>query len=180
MSNKRRFSHFSLKILLGSVTVIALWLAWATRNASSQAAAVTKIVSAGGVVKYDAPLKGATKNISRMIGPDYFLTVVIVRAEGAQFDDSICEPVGMLTDIGSLSLFNAQVTDTGLEYLVACDKLKRIDLMHTLVTDDCIPTLYGMESLKHVNLEGTRVTKRGAEELQALMPDLEVQHHFLE
>ena len=178
MSNKRRFSRFNLKVLLGVTAVLALWLGWVGRNAGNQASAVSDILQAGGKVQYDAPLKGTAKQMAEVVGNDYFQTVVIVRAEGVKFDDSITDSIGMLTGLGSLSLFNAQVTDAGLERLSSCGELKRLNLMHTFVTDDCIPSLLGMENLRFVNLEGTKVTKGGAEELHALKPELEIKHHF--
>ncbi|QEG21998.1 hypothetical protein [Mariniblastus fucicola] len=180
MTSSRAVPRFNLKFLLAVTAVLALWVGWTGSRAGSQASAVAKIVQGGGTVQYDAPLEGVTKEIGKVTGNDYFQTVVIVRAEGSQFDDSITEPIGRLSNLQSLSLLNASVTDAGIEHLTSCGELKHLDLMHTLVSDDCISSLMGLQNLNYVNLEGSRVTKKGAQSLQALRPGLEVKHHFLE
>jgi hypothetical protein len=180
MSSKTTVFRFGLKALLIAFTALAVWLGWVSRNARQQANAVAEITKLGGEVQYNAPLVGIRSTLGDLIGPDYFQTAVVVSADGEQFDDSIMESVATLNDAASVSLTNAEITDSGLERIVPLTDLKHLNLMHTHVTDKCIPWLSAMEGLRFVELRGTGVTTKGAESLQALRPDLEVRHHFLE
>ncbi|MEM1221526.1 MAG: c-type cytochrome domain-containing protein [Verrucomicrobiota bacterium] len=73
-----------------------------------------------------------------------------------------------------LHLDYSSVTDADLQILEQLPNLTYLNLYKTELSDAAIPFIKSCSSLKKVFLGATKVTKKGAAELRAAMPDLEL------
>jgi len=71
----------------------------------------------------------------------------------------------------SLSLENAEITDTGISNLPEFKKIRCIDLDSTLITDKSMDVITSFKSLEEVWIEDTKLTDLGFKKL-ALLPKL--------
>jgi len=78
-----------------------------------------------------------------------------------------------------LNLDNTQLTDAGLPALKNMKKLTFLHLGSTAVSDAGLPELAGLKTLKDLKLTRTAVTPQGVADLQAELPDTEIQLRYL-
>ena len=69
-----------------------------------------------------------------------------------------------------LSLYDTQISDTGLVRLKGLTKLTNLYLNHTLVTDAGHVHIKGLTNLEKLELRQTQVTDAGVAELEKAMP----------
>ena len=77
--------------------------------------------------------------------------------------------------IKSMCLFNADLNDSGLEYLAGLTQLAGLSIGDNVgINDACLEQLESMSSLKDLHLTGTSVTKEGVKEFRKKRPDVDV------
>jgi hypothetical protein len=152
---KRRWFQYSLGTLLVFVTVYAIpcsWLAVKMRQAERQREATTAIEKLGGQVHWDDKAKRWPAWLRRVLGDDFFSSVVDVNLSGSQ------------------------VTDAGLEHLKGLSQLQTLWLDGTQVTDAGLAQLKGLSKLQWLGLNDTKVTDEGVKKLQQALPKCKILH----
>ena len=189
------------------VLVIGGGLGWFIRSARDQFAAVKAIEAAGGNVSYAWEWKdgrsipdGAPwwpKWLSKRIGVDYLGSVARVEIFYNCTDkelfhvghlsqlDTLSLPVARVSNAGlahleglwrlrTLNLWGKSVTDAGLIHLGGLSRLRWLCLDQTAVTDRGLMQLAGLRHLETLSVEQTRVTQAGVAELQRALPGLRI------
>src|SRR5262249_21244750 len=132
----------------------------------------------GGGVLYDwqfrdgIPNRGgqswAPKWLVDRVGVDYFGNAVYVIANTREVGDAILVPVGSLSRLERLDLFDAAVTDAGLVHLEGLAHLRIVELTATDVGNAGLAHLKGLPSLQHLDLNATKVSDAGLVHLRGL------------
>ena len=96
--------------------------------------------------------------------------------QGNNFTDEGLKHLRDMTQLKALwvGLGHGRITDAGMTHLAALSKLRRLDLQNTSVTDAGLQKIRGLTNLRALYLHGTHVTPAGAREIQAAIPDLNV------
>ena len=136
------------------------------------------------------------------VGEDYFRRIVIVNFdEGSDPTDGDLALLENFPDLRQLTLFNRRkITDDGLRFIAPLRKLRvltldgtqvrgpglrhisdlenleLLTLRDTDVTDAGLKHLVALKRLKRILLGGTNVTKNGIAELQAALPNCQIDH----
>jgi internalin A len=181
--------------------------AWVVRIARDQLAAVKVIKAVGGNVSYDWEWKNGRSIpdgapwwpnwLSKHIGVDYFGSVsrvsIFLRCTDDELDyigrlsqvDTLSLPCARISDTGlaplaglwrlhTLNLWGNQVTDAGLVHLRGLNRLRWLCLDQTKVTDLGLKQLAVLRNLETLSVEKTRVTEAGVVELQRALPRLRI------
>jgi len=207
VKSHRRWYQFSLRALMVLVVVVALpcgWLQWKLDRKQRERAVLAEINRVGGSFNYDWQYAGqsgpaGTSWLRKLLGDDFFSSVVLVQIEGNHVTDdwlARLEPLGdvkhlylrcpQITDAGlahlsgmnlrELSLERSRVTDAGLGQLEQQTDLVYLNLGETDVTDVGLVHLQTLTRLGHLNLMETRVT--GISELQRALPHCRIHWSF--
>ncbi len=88
--------------------------------------------------------------------------------------DASAADIGKLTKLTKLHLENTAVTDATLAQLGGLQNLEYLNLYGTKVTDAGLAHLKGLKKLKKLYVWQTGVTEAGAKQLQATLPEVEV------
>jgi len=208
----RRFFRLSLRTLLLLVVLLAVWLGITFNRVRQQRAAVARIEQLGGSVQYlheldpddltfpwriDEPVSPGPPWLRRLLGPEFFETVVAVELNQTRVTDADLRIIGKLrgvvvaqlnctsvSDAGlyelrnwrklrSLGLMDTQVTGAGLRHLASMPELNNLVLEQTAVDDQGLARLGAHKGLTSLSLGQTRVTSRGVEQLRSY-PELSI------
>ena len=135
-------------------------------------------------LRYIAPLKQLTVLTLRgtqVRGPGLHHISDLENLELLTFDHTPLTDEGLrhlknLTNLYLLHLSDTKITDEGLPYLAHLTSLESLDLSNTDVSDAGLKHLVGLKRLKRISLSGTNVTKNGVAELQAALPNCQIDH----
>jgi Leucine-rich repeat (LRR) protein len=162
---KRRWGQFSLRTFLVVTIALGIWLGWYVHRANQQASAVKWIEENGGVVSYDYQFEYHNDKkifldvekppgpvwLHNILGVHYFATVVEVDLSSQPIDD--VEPLGSLTSLKQLNLYDTNVHDIGP--LAALTGLTKLNLNHTSVRN--IEPLKNMRQLKTLHMQRSEI-----------------------
>lgn len=146
-------------VLLAVALAAGWWCLRWIQGARSQRSAVAAIGAHGGVV--DERQGAAPRWLAGALGEDYFTTVskVTFASDG---DPSAAMPaLAGLTELRSLDLSGARVSDEDLAPLAELTSLEALFLRNTPIGDDGLKHLAALEELRRLDLSGTRVTDSG-------------------
>ena len=121
--------------------------------------AVAAIKSCGGSVKLDGDA-----------------VVGVTLTSNAVNDATLAHLNPLMSQLQTLDLGAANVTDAGLAYLEGLGQLQKLDLSHTKVDDAGLLHLKGLNSLKDLDLSFTKVTDEGVKTLQQGLPKCSIKH----
>lgn len=79
-----------------------------------------------------------------------------------------------LSGLKRLFLYDTAITDAGIEEIIKLPQLEELDLRNTKVTDEGLDLLPSMKHLKLLHVGGTKTTLATANNLEAKLPDLDV------
>ena len=79
-------------------------------------------------------------------------------------------------EIDSVSLMNAQITDTGLVHIEGLTSLQTLNLWYTQITEAGLAHLAGLTDLQWLYLSGTQVTDAGVAKLKEALPSCQIDH----
>ncbi|MEK6246539.1 MAG: hypothetical protein N2C12_00055, partial [Planctomycetales bacterium] len=183
----RRLLRFRLLSLLVLVTVVAVWLGWWSHKARQQREAVAAINKVGGQVAYDFQREGLETPrhwpewLVDWLGVDYFSNVTSLHLGNAQITDEGLKHLEGLQALKGLSLNNTQVTDKGLKHLDGLQTLKWLRLGSTRVTDAGMKHLEGLQTLDRLYLDHAQVTDAGLKHLEGLttLGELYINHTLI-
>ncbi len=173
----RRFFRYSLRTLFVVVTVFCVFLGIPVRRALDQKHVAEAFRNLGGSLKisYEYQITQSAPPgpewLRRLIGDDYFFTIVALELRGSNINDANLAAIKRLTDIRWLDIDATKITDDGLEHLTGLTDLQRLNLVNTKITDTGMEHLEGLTTLRWLNLYGTEVTAGGVEKLQQKLPD---------
>lgn len=183
MNKPIRWTHFSLKALLGLVLIACILLGWTSiiaQNARERRIAVNQIEELGGYVRHahqwnpsrDA-YEPAMRNppgpwlVRKILGDDAFFQVTEVSIyETINLKDDDLTVLRHLPNIEEISLTLVPVTGAGIKHLTELDRLRVLNLSMTYVDDDAIPFLRQISSLRHLDLSSTSITDAGVRQLE--------------
>ena len=181
----RRFLRLSMHGLIVVVLLFGVWLGWLVRTARIQRDAVKAITAAGGLVKYNwgwtkanptMVIKRADPGwLADLIGIDYVghVTVVWLTASPSLSDATMIQ-VGHFTRLRQLRLDQSSIKDAWLEHLSRLEQLSSLNLDGTRVSDQGLAQLSPLKELSALYLDSTRVTDSGVDELQKVVPGLQI------
>ncbi|MCA9260565.1 MAG: carboxypeptidase regulatory-like domain-containing protein, partial [Planctomycetales bacterium] len=92
-------------------------------------------------------------------------SVEVLRFDRTEVGDSILAHVRGLTQLQSLEMRNAKVTDWGVRQLVDTASLRELNLARAEVTDDGLEAIAAIESLEELDVSGTQVGDAGLRRL---------------
>lgn len=167
---KRFALRLSVRMSMGLVLLVGVWLGWVVRRADRQRQAVAAIEKAGGRVYYDWQYTGGTiagaylqggrpwapRRLVNLLGPDYFGTVISVQFKGCGTDEILAE-VSRLEGLEQLSLFMSGNTDEGMGRIAGLVRLRELSLQDTAVGDAGLRHLESLPRLRELALPN-RVT----------------------
>jgi hypothetical protein len=190
-------SQFGLRTLLLAVVVVAIpsgWLSRELERARNQRALVERFriynYLDGGPrlvpnwlrksfgddffaelegVGFDAPESGA--GLAQLRG---FTTLRSLYLRETQVKDDALANLRELTNLSELSLNGTPVTDAGLAHIHKLTNLETLCLLGTQVTDDGLIHLRGLKNLQFLYLSGTPVTDDKVRQLQADLPECQM------
>ncbi|MEX2122105.1 MAG: hypothetical protein WD847_21170 [Pirellulales bacterium] len=173
----RRWLRYSLRSMLGLVTVFGLWLGVQVNRAEQQRRAVAAIERLGGKVHYDWKWRrGWTEvelnrevearksaRLRKLLGDHYFDTVVAV--DLMYPENNLTDPdLDYLLEFPKLEqvwLTHQPITDKGISQLAHIKTLRILDLQKTAISDACLDDILRLPNLEWLNVGETRVTARG-------------------
>jgi hypothetical protein len=172
-TTKRRRFQYSLRTLLVFVTLCALacsWLAVKMRRAERQRAAATAVLEKleRGGVHWDERASQWPRWLRRVLGDDFFNSVVEVDLHETGVSDAELEHLEGLDQLQTLRLYGTNVSDAGLEHLKGLNQLQTLELYDTNVGDAGLEHLKGLSRLQLLALTHTKVTDAGLEHLKGL------------
>lgn len=188
--------RFSLASLFLIVTVISVLLGMKVHAVRSQRNTIAAIHAVGGTVAYDYQYESdiivgpsvllygmldtrkalsVPFELDRLLGVDYFASVVRVDLSGSDADDDLVARLTCLSHLKDLNLGRTAVSDAGLQYMNSFPQLEFLNLQGTSITDRGLEQLESLKSLELLNLGGTYVTDKGLAALQQF-PLLSVLH----
>ena len=159
---RRKRLRVSLAAMMFAVLIVGGGLGWIARRARVQREAVAAILNVGGSVTYDWESNDSKPRgprwLRRMIGPDYFDTVVFVSADTIQADDVLMVQIGRLTDVRALYLQGVSVTDAGLAHLANLRDLRTMHLRSSRITGSGLRSLVDLPKFHNLLIYATPIT----------------------
>jgi hypothetical protein len=179
-ASKRFDPRLSLRMSMGLVLLVGVWMGTLVRQADRQRAAVTAITRAGGSVYYSWEFVGGTLAggelpggrpwaplwLVSLLGPDYFGRVISAQIEACGTDE-ILDEVARLDGLEQLSLLMSGVTDDGMRRIARLDRLQELYLQETAIGDAGLRHLKSLPRLRLITLPN-RVTDQGLDRLARL------------
>jgi hypothetical protein len=175
--------RFTLRVLLGIVTLLGVGLGIWTHRAREQRSIVAKITSAGGNVKYDdaiepypingpaprvPPVSAVPRSLLDLVGEDYFHNV----AEVETLDLAIVPRLNRLRWLKSLTIVNESLTDAtfapvaklrGLKVLLVQPNADGPAVTH--IGDPSLSLIADLPRLEYALLMGSEITSQGLAKL---------------
>jgi len=179
---RRRF-QFRLRTLFIFTLIVAIPCAWLGRKIEQKQRerhAVNAIRKLGSLVIYDyendnQPPSGPAW-LRKLLGNDFFSDAIAVEAFVGNIGDADLANVKELPHLRILEVEDCAVTDAGLANLKGLAELQSLNLRGTGVTDAGIIQIKQLTRLDVLALDNTKVTEKGVKELQAALPNCQIQH----
>jgi len=175
--------QFSIRSLLVLAVVVALpcsWLAVEMQQAERQREAVVAIEKRSGTVMWDDEEWACPTWLRRLLGDDFFNSVVGVSFFDTRNGDAeleqLLEHLKGLDQLHKLDLDNTPVSDAGLEHVKTLGQLQELDLHLTQVTDAGLKHLKGLNQLRELRLVNTKVTDAAVKTLRQALPNCRISH----
>ncbi len=161
LSMRRRRLKVSLRLLLATTTLIAIFLALYVARLRQRKAAVDAIQGANAACSISVT---GSKWMHRFLGDDeYFYQLPRI-------------------SLGSLSPeydWNTPLTDSSFQsltpHLECLPELRKLTLVNTELSDDCVPLLCRLTNLERLDIGGTQISREGAQQLKICLPNCEIQ-----
>lgn len=153
MATRRRWFQFSIRTLLGLVTLLCVALSMWVVPAERRRRAVAVIEKLGGGVSFVRTNESSSLDFLRRWLPHAYVD----EAEVVDFNFS-----------------GIEVTDAGLANLQGLTSLQGLDLSNTQVSDAGLAHLQGLTSLRWLFLRKTEVTDAGVAKLRNVLPNCRV------
>jgi hypothetical protein len=176
---RRRVLRFSLRFLFVMMTITAIYLGMLTVRARHQRAVVAMVLELGGEVRYlhNRPDPQRPKEINvqipapgpgwlrKLIGEDYFVSVVSIYLRGTKVTDEQLEMVADLPYLDNLTLDETPISDQGYAHLKKLRNLKVLWLNETKIEDNGLRSLAKLTKLTDLHLRDTNITDAGLKHL---------------
>ena len=177
--SKRRLLQVSVRSLLLLTAILAIGLAIVCKRARDQATAVHRILELGGSVTYDfqfdpqgRPVRDARPPgwpwLRRLLGDEYFQTVVRVNLGGSKVTDDDLRVIGRLKQLKFLDLSETSISDDGLANITHLRDLQELGLSDSRVTNAGMRHLQGLQALHTLVLEDTAIGDEGVKQIASL------------
>jgi hypothetical protein len=165
------------------VLVAALPFAWVARRAYFLQIAKKSILRHQGAYYYEHEPKAGSSYVrsewapdwlQRLLGPDLFHDITLVRIEGRDFGDRDMPPLAALDRMTSLGIEGTALTDEGLGNLRGNKYIQHLWLGGNQITDagiDCLH-LEEMPQLELLEVRSTLVSPGKKAEIRRLFPKL--------
>jgi hypothetical protein len=150
----KRF-QYSLRLLLIVTFVICAYLAVELNRGARQRRTAARLLELGGVVRFNT------------FGQ---VTHVTLGSEST-FGDAEMPQLADLSDLGSLTIQQPNITDAQMRILAGLKGLMLLDLKGTQATDAVVDHLIGLKNLRLVILHDTGVTAEGCRRLKDALPE---------
>jgi hypothetical protein len=177
----RRWSRFSIRVMMLIVLLIAVLLGWQANKAREQREVVAAVQKYGGWVHYDYEFVNGKLITGRspwgprwlreMLGDSFFqnvrqVSLVYDDSTGKRFDnsnvlacDDLLEKISKLPGIKELYLKETQTTDKGLRHIGKLTELEIFFIWDAKsVTDRGISRLVGLKNLKNIHISQSNLT----------------------
>ena len=122
-------------------------------------------------IAIDQNWRGKPQDLRRL---KWLTNVQQISFEGEQVTDAFFEFVGDMDGLSSIVVKRTSVTERGLARLKGLDSLRLLDVKYSPIGDAALETLQQLKQLAMVKLYGTQMTPAAAEQLQAALPQAEV------
>jgi hypothetical protein len=179
-STKWRWFRFSLRTLLITMTVLAIWLGLYVKSFRERRAAVAAVDQLEGWLSIKTIVP--TWLQSFVSDEKYFWRPVAVRFNPAHpiSDDqlrSMTPHMLKFADLTYLNLYRSHVTDAGLANILSfADRLYSLDIRDTAITDDGIAYLQQLPKLIVLRISGSKITTEGVNKIRSSMPNCNVDY----
>jgi hypothetical protein len=110
--------------------------------------------------------KGDDRDLRRLKRLQPINRLVLV---GDKVGDEALVHVAKMQQLTSLHAHHANITDAGLKALAGMERLQELGIYYVPVSDDALAALRGNKSLISLRLYGTKATRKGVDELQAVL-----------
>jgi hypothetical protein len=178
-----RAFRFSLRFLFVSMTIAAVYLGMLTVRARHQREVVAMVLNLGGQVGYrhNRPNPQRVKEydfnipppgpawLRKLIGQDYFVTVVFVYMRGTKVTDEQWEMISELPYLENLNLDDTQISEDGFRHLTKLSNLQVLWLNRTKIDDNDLRHLANLTKLVDLHLGDTQITDAGLVHLNGLV-----------
>lgn len=102
--------------------------------------------------------------------------VEVIKLEGDVVTNDVLAAVGQMKNLKWVAIKRAKVDDAGLAHLVGLKNLTNLDVFYTPIGDDSVKYLRTFQGAEWLKLYGTKISKQSAENLQAAMIGVRVDH----
>ena len=134
------------------------------RIARTQNAAIIPFDDPPLSVEIGEAFRGDESDLRRL---KWIIDVPILILSGKQVSDGWVKQAIALPGMEELHLYQARITDTGLDPLANHPGLRQVGLYHTPVHDDVLAPLTKLPLLSFLKIYGTQVTKEGVDKFTA-------------
>ncbi len=90
-------------------------------------------------------------------------------------DESLAALAGRHPELELLNLDGTQLTDAGIEHLLALKQLRFLSFRDTAVSDEAVPKLAKLTSLKSLGLRNTKLSAAGIDRLRKALPQTTIE-----
>ena len=159
----RRWSRFSLRLLLLLVAMIAIPLGWKMNRVHNQRLVVAEVTRLNGFVGYHHQLRSVKvarrtaeppgpKWLTAFLGDDFFADIILVSVGGEQVTDKTMYQVASLPHLNTFSINSDRIGDAGVRSLARHSGLDSLTVTSAIVTEQGLMQLTGLKGLKHLSL----------------------------
>ncbi len=166
MSRRWRL-QFSLRLVIGAITVSAVLLGVRMYDAAREKQATARVRALGGIT-----VLGAETPCLRVLKPLFFSRVFAADLTGTKATNEDLLPLVGLKRLETLKLGRTRITSGAIEPLTGLSRLERLCVEDTQIGDEDLDTLDPLDNLISLQLHGTRISDRGLVHLRGL-PNLE-------
>ncbi len=163
MSRRWRL-QFSLRLVIGAITVSAVLLGVRMYDAAREKQATARVRALGGIT-----VLGAETPSPRVLKPLFFSRVFAADLTGTKATNEDLLPLAGLKRLETLKLGRTRITSGAIEPLTGLSRLERLCVEDTQIGDEDLDTLDPLDHLVFLQLHGTRISDRGLVHLRRLL-----------